>query len=195
MDLLDQYPCRLRSPQKLKDPGTRGTSLVRPFPIGYNRDVPADHAQKVRSLLPAKALAIAAYGESVDTYRYRTLSTKTSDPAIRDEFIQMADEEQGHLAAMQQLIEEYFPGDFVLTPEDKALIIVGQRLLDAYDDAALAKVMPLIIESERLTGRFYGVLAETMPRPDLKPFFQEMADECFDHAERLTQLRIGSGGS
>ena len=27
---------------------------------------------------------------------------------------------------------------------------------------------------------------------DLKPFFKEMADECFDHADRLIQLKIDS---
>ena len=152
--------------------------------------MPDAYALKVRSLLPAKALAIAAYGESVATYRYRTLSAKTSSPSIRDEFIKMAAEEQGHHAAMQQLIDEHFPGDFVLTPEDKALIIVGPRLLDAHDDAALAKLMPLIIESERLTGRFYHAVHDSIPRDDLKSFFKEMAAECFDHAERLLQLHM-----
>lgn len=164
--------------------------LVRPFFLGYNLHVPDDYALKVRSLPPAKALAIAAYGESVAAYRYRTLSAKTSNPSIHDEFIKMAEEEQGHHAAMQQLIDEYFPGDFVLTPEDKALIIVGPRLLDANDNAALAKVMPLIIESERLTGRFYHAVRDSIPRADLRPFFKEMADECFDHADRLIQLNF-----
>lgn len=163
--------------------------------MGYKCRVDDDHAQKVRALLPAKALAIAAYGESVATYRYRTLSAKVSNPAIREEFLAMADEEQGHHAVMQELIEKDFPGDFVLTPEDKGLIIVGQRMLDAQDDATLAAILPLIVESERLTGRFYHALVESIPRADLQSFFQAMGDECFDHADRLLQLPITPAGS
>lgn len=175
--------------------GGQAICLSARFLWGTRAHVDDDHAQKVRSLLPAKALAIAAYGESVATYRYRTLSAKVTNPVVREEFLAMADEEQGHHAVMQELIEKHFPGDFVLTPEDKALIIVGQRMLDAPDDATLAAVLPLIVESERLTGRFYHALVESIPRPELRSFFRAMGDECFDHADRLLQLPITPYGS
>ena len=37
------------------------------------------------------------------------------------------------------------------------------------------------------TGSFYAAVARTTPLTDLKPMLQEMAEECFDHAERLKE--------
>lgn len=148
-----------------------------------------DYEDKVRSLVPAKVLAIAAYGESVAAYRYRTLSQKTTSQILRDAFVEMAGEEQGHHGEIQKLIDKHFPGsDFVLTPQDKELVIAGPRLLDPQDAASLEEAMGMIHESEQLTGRFYRMLEQTTPLTELKPTFKSMADECFEHAKKLKAL-------
>ena len=93
----------------------------------------------MRSLSPAKALAVAAYWESVAAYRYRTLAEKATTEAQRKFFVDMANEEQSHHTRMQDLLKEHFPGaDFVLTPEDKELIIVGPRMLEVPDSGAVS---------------------------------------------------------
>ena len=51
-----------------------------------------DLEAKVRSLSPAKALAILSYGESVASYRYRTLAERTNDASLRHTLQTMADE-------------------------------------------------------------------------------------------------------
>lgn len=148
-----------------------------------------DYEDMVRSLVPAKVLAIAAYGESVAAYRYRTLSQKTTSQILRDAFVEMASEEQGHHGEIQQLIAKHFPGsDFVLTPQDKELVIAGPRLLDPQDAASLEEAMGMIHDSEQLTGRFYRMLEQTTPLTELKPTFKSMADECFEHAKKLKAL-------
>ena len=87
---------------------------------GTRDGVPDDYRDKIRMLTPAKALAIAAYGESVAAYRYRTLSDKAPTTIYRDAFTEMATEEQGHHADVQKLLDENFPdSDFVLSPDDK----------------------------------------------------------------------------
>ena len=137
----------------------------------------------------AKALALASYGESVAAYRYRTLVEKTSSPQTRAVFLEMAEEEQGHHRRVEELIRKHHPGaDFVLTPEDKELVIVGPRMLDASDPESYARALEMICDSERLTGRLYAALHSISTDASLGSFFKEMADECIEHAARLEAL-------
>jgi len=137
----------------------------------------------------AKALTVAAYGESVASYRYRTLAEKVTSETHRRVFTEMADEEQGHYTTVLELMKHHFPGsDFILTPADKDMVIVGPRMLEPTEQGSIRVVLEQIQESERLTGRFYAALAETSAMLELRPMFQEMADECFEHAERLNAM-------
>ena len=136
-----------------------------------------------------KALAVAAYGESVAAYRYRTLSEKPPSPLHRKLFTEIADEEQGHHRQIQGLIRKHYPGsDFVLSAGDKELVTVGPRMIEITDRASFDRALQWLCGSERLTGRFYAVLHEVTDRADLQPLLKEMADECFAHAERLRNI-------
>ncbi len=148
-----------------------------------------EYQAKVQSLSLAKSLAIAAYGESVAAFRYRTIVDRVTDELLSATFLEMAREEQGHHARLQALQRKLFPGgDFVLTPDDKDLVIVGPRLLEVTEDTPVSQVVEIMTRSERRTGGFYAVLAKGTAAADLKSFFQEMADECFDHAKLLGSL-------
>lgn len=149
-----------------------------------------EYRANVQKLSLAKALAIAAYGESVAAFRYRTILDRVTDESLSATFLEMAGEEQGHHARLQKLQRKLFPGsDFVLTPEDKGFVIVGPRLVEVTEDAPLSQTIEMMTRSERLTGRFYAVLAKATAVPDLESFFLEMADECFDHAKLLSGLK------
>lgn len=148
-----------------------------------------EYKERVRALTPAKALAIGAYGESVASYRYRTLAEKTADPKLRDVFLEMADEEHCHHNQVLAILKEYFPGsDFVLSPADKELVTVGSRMIEVGDEASNSIALNLMYESERLTGKYYSAIHDVINEPALKPFLKEMADECFEHASRLQEL-------
>lgn len=148
-----------------------------------------DFESKVREMSEAKAFALASYGESVAAYRYRTLVEKTPSPQTRAVFVEMAEEEQDHHQRVEELIRRHYPDtDFVLTPEDKELIIAGPRMLDLSDPESYAQALDMICESERLTGRLYATLHSITTEASLRPFFKEMADECIEHAERLEAL-------
>jgi len=139
----------------------------------------------------AKALTVAAYGESVAAYRYRTLAEKAANERQRKLFVQIAEEEQGHHAAVQELLQKHFPGsDFLLSAADKDLVIVGPRMLDLSDQAALTQAMQLIQESERRTGAFYAALARVTTLADLQPIFRAMSNECFEHADQLAAVAL-----
>ena len=149
----------------------------------------AEYEDRVRSLSAAKALAIAAYGESVAAYRYRTLADRTSSAKRRVVFTRIADEEQTHHKLVQDLMRSHFPGsDFVLMEEDKELVIVGPRMLDVADDASLVDAFDLMYQSERRTGQFYATLHAITTMDELKPLLGEMARECESHAERIQAL-------
>lgn len=148
-----------------------------------------DYDSRVRALSPEKALALAAYGESVAAYRYRTLCERTPSKPHRKLFTEMADEEQSHHLRLQDLLKANFPGsDFVLSAGDKELVTVGPRMIEVTDRPSFERAMKLIRESEILTGRFYACLHDAIDLPDMKPFLKEMAEECFEHAARLDRI-------
>lgn len=133
------------------------------------------------------------YGESVAAFRYRMLTEKATEAELRRVFTEMADEEQGHHTALQAIADKHFPGvDFVLSPEDKELVIVGPRTFDLHDEESFRRALEMICQSEIQTGSFYAALRTITELDEIKPFLKEMADECFDHAERLRQLDLTS---
>ncbi len=152
-------------------------------------DVSDDASDIMRGMSVEKALAIACYGESVAAFRYRTLAERAPTSRHEAVFKEMAEEEQGHHQALSGLLAKEFPGsEFLLTPEDKAAVIVGPRLLELAGSGAFDKAMRHIYDSERLTGSFYAAFHDTTTRADLKPLLKEMADECFEHAQRLKEI-------
>lgn len=160
-------------------------------PCGTSLCVTDAFETTVREFSIEKALAIAAYGESVAAHRYRTLAEKTNSPKHRAIFEEMAEEEQQHHVAVQELIKSRYPGsDFVLTAADKDLVIVGSRLLEIGDREAFARAIELICASERLTGRFYAALHNSVDDAKLRPVLKEMADECFEHAAKLAEIPL-----
>ena len=145
---------------------------------------------RVRALSPAKALALGAYGEAVASYRYRTLAEKTPTPSHKPIFEEMAEEEHGHHRVLAEILSRQYPdSDFVLTPEDKELVIVGPRMFEVTDHASADHALDLIHRSECLTGRFYEAFHDVTAVSILKPLLKEMAAECFEHAERIKGLR------
>ena len=138
---------------------------------------------------PDKLLAIGAYGETVAAYRYVVLSEKAPNPRDRREFAEMADEEQGHKQRLQALLAEMYPhADFVLTPEDKELVVTGTRLLDVRDEASFHDAMRMILQTERKTAAFYAHHAKIIPPAHLRALFQELAEEGADHYQRLKSM-------
>jgi rubrerythrin len=143
---------------------------------------------------PDKLLAIGAYGETVAAYRYVVLSEKAPRPADRAEFAAMADEEQSHKQRLQLLISELYPdADFVLTPEDKELVVTGPRLLEVRDEADFAAAIRMIIDTERKTAAFYAHHGRLLPRADLRALFHELAEEGAEHHQRLRSLARRAG--
>ncbi len=150
--------------------------------------MPEDYIDRIRSLSPAKALAVAAYGESVASYRYRTLAERITNPTHKKALIDMAEEEHEHHETIQAVINKHYPNsDFVLSAQDKSLIIAGPRMLEV-GGKSLDTVLDKIEASEEMTGRFYEALSQTMANEKLIPLLNEMAAECFDHAKRIRTI-------
>ncbi len=145
--------------------------------------------QRVQSLSPEKALSIAAYGESVAAYRYRILAERATSDKHRLLFESMADEEQQHHLDVQKILKTHYPhADFVLTNADKEMVVVGPRMLEPSERTPLPEVIRTIIETERLTGRFYAALQDWITPESLRPQIREMAEECLHHAAKLESL-------
>jgi len=141
-----------------------------------------------------KALAIAAYGESVAAYRYIVLAEKARTASLREAFESMAVEEREHRDRIQALLARLSPAaSFYLTSEDKLAVCVGPRLVDARDDAKFDEAMKLVITSEKRTSSFYGQFAVASRNVDVKALFAELAVEGIDHVRRLRQVMREAG--
>ena len=165
-------------------------AVVRESTLGYKITMTEDQFRdRLRSVPDAKKIAIAIYGESVAAYRYGVLVEKADSEHHRRTFEQMKHEELGHQRALEALAKKHFPNaDFVLTPDDKDLVIVGARMLEVTDADSFRKAMRFLHDTELRTGRFYRVLHELMPSGDLGRFLTEMADECLEHAQSLLAI-------
>lgn len=143
---------------------------------------------------PDKLLAIGVYGETVASYRYVVLSEKTDNEEHRREFADMADEEQDHKQRLQKLVEDMYPGqDFVLTAEDKDLVVTGPRLLDVRTEEDFLEAMRMVLSTERKTARFYANYGKYMPEPHIQALFKELAEEGAEHYQRLKTLARQAG--
>ena len=142
---------------------------------------------------PDKLLAIGIYGESVAAYRYLVLAEK-APPEHRKVFADMADEEQGHKQLLEKLLDESYPdADFVLTPQDKELVILGTRMIEVRDDESFAQAMRLVLRTERKTARFYAVHGKHLAQENLRAVFKELAEEGAEHYQRLKSLADSAG--
>jgi rubrerythrin len=95
---------------------------------------------------------------------------------------------------LQELIADHYPEtDFVLTPEDKAIVVTGPRLIDVRDAAAFAEAMRMILETERKTACFYAQNGRHFPEARIRGLFHELAEEGSEHYQRLSALANKSG--
>lgn len=171
------------------------------MPTHDSQQRPEDRTDAVQPLPDAlqglgadKLLAIGAYGETVAAYRYLVLAEKASRGDHRRVFADMADEEQGHKQRLQKLLAELYPlADFVLTSDDKALVVTGPRVIDVRDEASIAEAMPMILDTERKTAAFYAEHARHMPTAALRALFKELAEEGAEHYQRLREIARETG--
>lgn len=144
---------------------------------------------RLRDMPDAKRLAVAIYGESVASYRYGVLADKARSDEHRRLFAEMQREERGHQQAIERLLRKHYPGeDFVLTAEDKDLVIVGARMLELKDEASFRTAMRFLHDTEMRTGQFYDALHELMPAGEIGRFLKQMAAECVEHGNSLLKI-------
>ena len=136
-----------------------------------------------------KALAVAAFGESVAAYRYIVLSEKARDARLRESFEAMAREERMQRDRVQGLLQRMAPSaGYYLSPEDKLAVCVGPQLVDARDDARFDEAMKLVIASEKRSASFYARFSAFAQDPAVKSLFTELAAAGIAQVQRLRAL-------
>jgi len=141
-----------------------------------------------------KALAIAAFGESVAAYRYIILSEKSHDPHLRDSFEAMAKHERSQRDQIQSLLQSLAPtAAFYLSQEDKLAVCVGPRLVDARDDARFDEAMKLIIASEKRSASFYARYSIFAQDVSVQRLFATLATEGISQVQSLRALLKTAG--
>ncbi|MCL5946045.1 MAG: hypothetical protein M1472_04240 [Planctomycetes bacterium] len=141
-----------------------------------------------------KALAIAAYGESVSAYRYIVLAEKAHTDVLRQSFQDMVQRENVQRETLQGLMAQLFPAAcFFLTADDKSLVCIGPRLVDARDDARFDEAMRLIVASEKRSMSFYRRYAQLAEHPQVKILFEQLNQDGLERVKKLRQLFLEAG--
>ena len=150
--------------------------------------------EELSALSTDKALAIGSYGEAVAAYRYLILAENAPTEAGRKTFAEMADEEQDHKQRLRALLKELFPeAHFVLTDDDKDMVVVGPRQVEVHDPASFAEAMRMMLFSEKRTAGFYAKISKLVPEDELAKLFRELAEEGVEHYQRLRDLAAEDG--
>ncbi len=141
-----------------------------------------------------KALAIAAFGESVSAYRYIVLSEKARDVRLRESFEAMAQGERVQRDRIQAVLQRISPvSGYYLTQEDKLAVCVGPRLVDARDDARFDEAMKLVIASEKRLASFYARFTAFARDEEVKTLFTELAAAGIAQVQRLRAPAAAGG--
>lgn len=141
-----------------------------------------------------KALAIAAFGESVATYRYIVLAEKSTNAALRTCFDEMVQQENSRRNDLQRLIERLFPSAcFFLDPDDKSMVCVGPRLVDARDDARFDEAIKVLIASEKRSASFYARYGAQTSQPEVKHLFVRLSRDGLERVRRLRRIFLDAG--
>ncbi len=141
-----------------------------------------------------KALAIAAYGEAVAAYRYIILGEKAHSHQLRISFQNMVQTEYNQRDTLQNLLNDLFPSAcFYLTNQDKAMVCVGPRLLDARDDARFDEAMRLTIASEKRSISFYTRYLPTAHHRRVAETFGQFAGDGLLRVRELRTLFQSAG--
>jgi rubrerythrin len=141
-----------------------------------------------------KALAVAAFGESVAAYRYIVLSEKVRDARLRESFETMARQERTQRDRLQTILQRIAPtAGYYLSQEDKLTVCVGPRLVDARDDARFDEAMKLIIASEKRSASFYIRYTAFAQDAEVKALFSELAAAGIAQVQRLRTLLKEAG--
>ncbi|NNM87703.1 MAG: hypothetical protein HKL95_04200 [Phycisphaerae bacterium] len=136
-----------------------------------------------------KALAIAAFGQSVAAYRYMVLAEKAADPRLRAGLQEMAAREDARRTQLQALTAKLFSSAcFFLDGHDKNMVCVGPRILDARDQAHFDEAMKLLIASEKRIAAFYARYAAQTARPEIKEMFSAFADHSLQRVSLLRRM-------
>jgi rubrerythrin len=141
-----------------------------------------------------KALAIAAFGESVAAYRYIVLSEKARDLKLRGSFERMAKDQRLQRDRLQAILHRLAPTSaYYLSQEDKLTVCVGPRLVDARDDARFDEAMKLVIASEKRSASFYLRYTPFAQDPEVKSTFTELAAAGIAQVQTLRALLQEAG--
>lgn len=125
------------------------------------------------------ALRAAMDFESFAAGRYRRLA-ETATPALREILLQIASEEDGHLAKLGGLPAAGPREPVVGDKRD----ISTRRLIAATKSDTLED----LIRHEEATADFYGKLAERALIPSARAVFARLADDERSHANRLSEI-------
>jgi rubrerythrin len=137
-------------------------------------------------------LSMARDFEEAATMDYRAMAAGTQDPQLRALLNTLADEEQGHLRAINDSLTHH--GDH--SWETHAVTPMAAERPDAGSiSQATMTVLDQAIAHENAKARFYASLADTAPAASLKTVLRALASDEAGHAQRLSAFAQAARGN
>lgn len=129
-------------------------------------------------------LSMARDFEEAATTDYRAMASNTQDPQLRALLVTLADEEQGHLRAINDTLTDH--GDHTWEAHNVEPISVVRPDTTAINDATMG-VLSQAIAHEKAKARFYAGLADSTHVASLRTVLRALSDDEAGHARRLEE--------
>jgi rubrerythrin len=143
--------------------------------------------------LDVRSILDAAIVREEDAFRfYSQASRRVANPAVRDTFAELAQEELGHKAFLQNCVKDRLLLTKLPAPAD-------YTVAEATDDADLsidmkpADALALAMKKEQQAAAFYTGLAKAASDPALRTTFEDIARMELGHKARLETMFVDVG--
>lgn len=150
---------------------------------GRAESVAAPAAASRPGVVARIVLDMAAQFEIAATENYRALAGETGAGELRDLLLQLANEEDSHLAKVRNLAHEH--GDVTVEAGHLEPVGAPEAAKQGALDEKQSKILAGVIDHERKKQRFYKELSQSIPMRSLRVIFADLAVQEGSHAQRL----------
>ncbi len=121
-----------------------------------------------------KMVAFAIEQEANAKIFYKNIAAKTTQKAIKEKFLKLADEEERHEHMLIEILEKRQEELNFKESEDYGVAATVEPPTIS-EDMTLADVFAIAMKNEEKAMLMYQQMAKEAPTPEIKKFFEELA--------------------
>lgn len=124
---------------------------------------------------------------------YTELADIAKNSAVKESFLELAKEEQGHKEILQQYKEDPGVGERLNIPVEDFKVAQSEEFPPLSSAMRPRDAMALAMKKEQAAVDFYRVLAQSSTDKELKGIFQTLSNMELGHKHRLETMFVNVG--